>query len=176
MNMNLDDPHDHRELNTHVKNYVMAEFVAVPPDFDCISHLSMREHIGMFAIKDVDTTQVKIISDAVASSPVFSTMNNATLSPRSCFFFLQLLGELNLILKKIDNPLRRSQEAYKQFAKRWEDNHRTYVRGQDVDRISLLIVNIVPLLNQDIIDEAWESILELNQFQKELNESNYKFD
>jgi len=174
--MNLDDPNDHRELNTRVKNYVMAEFVAVPPDFDCMSHLSMREHIGMFAIKDVDTTQVKIISDAVASSPVFSTMNNATLNPRSCFFFLQLLGELNLILKGIDNPLRRSQEEYKQFAKRWEANRTTYVRGQDVDRISFIIVNIVPLLSQKIIDEAWESILELNQFQKEINETNYKFD
>ncbi|MHA1816166.1 MAG: hypothetical protein ACTSX1_09190 [Candidatus Heimdallarchaeaceae archaeon] len=175
-NMNLDDPSDHRELNVRVQNYVMAEFVAVPSDFDVISHLSMREHVGLFPIKHVDTAQVKVISDAVANSPVFSTMNNAIIDPFSCFFFLQLMGELNLILKKIDNPLRRSQEEYQKFAERWKRNRLTYVRGQDVDRMSFLIVNIVPLLNQTIIDEAWESIIDLNKYQKEIDETNYKFD
>jgi len=175
-NMNLDDSDDHRELNVHIKNYVMAEFVAVPPDFDCISHLSMREHVGIFSVKDVDIKQVKIISDAVASSPAFTSMNNATIHPASCFFFLQLMSELNLILKSIDNPLRRNQEEYKAFAKRWEHDHVSYIRGQDIERISFLIVNIVPLLGQNIIDEAWESIIELNQFQKEINENNYKLE
>ena len=176
MNMNLDDPQDHRELNLRIKNYVMAEFVAVPQDFDCKSHLSMREHVGIFPVKEANLTEVSIISTGVTNSAVFSTMNNPTLHPKSCFFFLQLLGELNLILKKIDNPLRRSQEQYKEFAKRWEDDHNTYVRGQEVERISFIIINIVPLLNQSIIDEAWDAILELKQFQKEINETNYKFD
>jgi len=176
MNMNIDDPQDHRELNTHIKNYVMAEFVAVPPDFDFKSHLTMREQVGMFKIKDVNLTQVKIISDAVASSPVFSTLNNATLNPTSCFFFLQLMGELNLVLKKIDNPLRRGQEQYKEFAKRWERDQGAYVRGQDVERISFLIINIVPLLDQTIIDEAWESLNELKKYQDEINNMKCKFD
>ena len=174
--MNLDESNDHRELNTHVKNYVMAEFVAVPPDFDFKSHLTMREQVGMFKIKDVNLSQVKIISDAVANSPVFSTLNNALLHPTSCFFFLQLMTELNLVLKGIDNPLRRSQEQYKGFAKRWEKDHRTYVRGQDIERISFLIINIVPLLDQTIINEAWESLRELKKYQNEINNTNYKFD
>ena len=176
MNMNMDDPHDHRELNTRVKNYIMAEFVAVPPDFDCMSHLSMREQVGIFEIKDVDLNQVKIISDAVKNSPVFSTLNNASLNPKSCFFFLQLLGELNLVVKGIDNPLRRSREQYKEFAQRWDETRLTYVRGQEVERISCLIVNIVPLLDQKIIDEAWDAIVEMNKFQTEIDETNYKFD
>ena len=176
MNMNLDDPHDHRELNTLVKNYVMAEFVAVPPDFDCVSHLSMREQVGIFKVKDVKLDQVKIISEAVASSPVFSTLNNALLNPKSCFFFLQLMGELNLVIKGIDNPLRRSREQYIEFAQRWENDHRTYVRGQEVQRISFLIVNIVPLLNQSIIDEAWEAIIEMQKYQQEVDTNNFKFD
>ncbi len=176
MNMNIDDPQDHRELNTHVKNYVMAEFVAVPPDFDFKSHLTMREQVGMFKIKDVNLTQVKIISDAVTNSPVFSTLNNALLDPTSCFFFLQLMVELNLVLKKIDNPLRRSQEQYKQFAKRWKSDQRTYVRGQNIEKISFLIVNVVPLLDQTIIDEAWESLTELKKYQNEINKMNCKFD
>ena len=176
MNMNIDDPEDHRELNTTIKNYIMAEFVAVPPDFDCISHLSMREHIGMFSIKRVNIDQVKVISDAVANSPVFGTMNNATLDPYSCFFYLQLLGELNLILKKIDNPLRRSQEEYKKFAERWRNNRRTYVRGQDIERISFLIVNIVPLMDQNIIGEALGTLDELKKHQDEINNNKFKVD
>lgn len=174
--MNLDNNNDVRELNAHVKNYVMAEFVAVPPDFDFKSHLTMREQVGMFNIKDVNLSQVKIISEAVTNSPVFSTLNNALLDPRSCFFFLQLMSELNLILKGIDNPLRRSQEQYKGFAKRWKSDHRTYVRGQDIERISFLIINIVPLLDQTIINEAWESLTELKKYQDEINNTNYKFD
>ncbi len=176
MNMNIDDSEDHRELNTTVKNYVMAEFVAVPPDFDCKSHLTMREQVGIFKIKDVNLTQVQIISDAVANSPVFSTLNNALLDPSSCFFFLQLLDELNLILKKIDNPLRRSQDQYKEFAKRWQNGNHTYVRGQDVERISFLIVNIVPLMGQNIVDEALGALSELKKYQDEINNNNYKFD
>jgi len=176
MNMNYDDPNDHRELNTRVKNYVMAEFVAIPPDFDCMSHLSMREQVGIFEIKDVNLDQVKLISDAVKGSPVFSTLNNAVLNPKSCFFYLQLLNELNLVIKGIDNPLRRSREQYKEFAKRWQEDRLTYMRGQEVQRISFLVVNIVPLLDQKIIDEAWDAIIELNAFQKEIDKNNYKFD
>jgi hypothetical protein len=175
-NMNLDDPDDHRELNTTVKNYVMAEFVAVPSDFDCQSHLSMREQVGIFNIKDVNLRHVQTISDAVANSPVFSTLNNALLDPTSCFFFLQLLDELNLILKKIDNPLRRGQDQYKEFAKRWRKDHLTYVRGQDVQKISFLIVNIFPLMSQNIIGEALDASNELRKYQDEINNTNYKFD
>lgn len=176
MNMNYDDPEDHRELNTFVKNYVMAEFVAVPSDFNCQSHLSMREQVGMFSMKRVNIDQVKVISDAVANSPVFSTMNNATLDPYSCFFYLQLLKELNLVLTKIDNPLRRSQEEYKKFAERWRNNRQTYVRGQDVERISFLIINIFPMMGQNIIGEALDAANELRKYQDEINNNNYKFD
>lgn len=176
MNMNVDHPDDRRELNTTVKNYVMAEFVAVPPDFDVHSHLTMREQVGIFSIKDVNMGQVEIISEAVTNSAVFSTLNNALLDPKSCFFFLQLLSELKLILKKIDNPLRRSQDEYKEFAKRWVDERHNYVRGQDVLRISFLIVNVVPLMSQKIIDEAWSALEEMQKYQNEINKSNPKFD
>jgi hypothetical protein len=176
MNMNIDDPEDHRELNTTIKNYVMAEFVAVPPDFDCQSHLTMREQVGIFNIKDVNLRHVQTISNAVANSPVFSTLNNALLDPSSCFFFLQLLDELNLILKKIDNPLRRTQEKYKIFAKRWQNDRLTYVRGQEVQKISFLIVNVVPLMSQNIIDEAWGALDDLKKYQDEINNNNFKVD
>jgi len=174
--MNIDDVDDHRELNTTIKNYVMAEFVAVPQDFDLKSHLTMREQVGIFNIKDINLEQVNIISTSVANSPVFSTLNNALLDPVACFFYLQLLGELKLILKEIDNPLRRSQQEYIKFAEHWKKDRLTYVRGQDVLRISFLIVNVVPLLSQNIIDEAWTALEELQLYQKDIDATNPKFD
>jgi len=176
MNMNLDDPNDYRELNTRIKNYIMAEFVAVPPDFDLKSHLSMREQVGIFDIKDVDLKQVELISSSVTCSPVFCSLNNAILHPRSCFFFLQLLDELNLILKKIDNPVRRGRQEYKSFAEKWEQDRHNYVHGQEVFRISLIIINVVQFMNQEIIDEAWKAMESLQQYQKEVDSLNFKFD
>jgi hypothetical protein len=176
MNMNLDDPHDHQELNLTIENYVMAEFVAVPPDFDIKSHLTMREQVGLFKVEEIDLNQLEIISSAVANSPVFSTMNNATLNPKSCFFFLQLMTELNLVLKKIDNPIRRAQGDYEWWVKQWTNQDFNYVRGQDVKRMSFLIVNVVPLMSQSIIDEAWTALEELQKYQTEINKSNPKFD
>lgn len=174
--MNEETADNSRELNLRIKNYVMAEFVAVPPGFDLQSHLSMREHVGLFEVKGIDIEKVGILSDAIANSAVFSTLNNALLPPDICFFYLQLLSELNLILKKIDNPLRRSQEEYKEFAKRWHQDRRNFFRGQEVERMSFLIVNVCHLFNQSIIDEAWDSVIEVMKYQEEINSMNYKLD
>lgn len=174
--MNEETPDNHRALNLRIKNYVMAEFVAVPSDFELKSHLSMREHVGLFEVKDIDIEKVDILSQAIANSAVFSTLNNALLPPDICFFYLQLLSELNLILKKIDNPLRRSQEEYKEFAKRWHQDRRNFFRGQEVERMSFLIVNVCHLFNQNIIDEAWKALIEVKKYQKEINEMNFKLD
>lgn len=176
MNMNLDDPDDYRMLNTRIKNYIMAEFVAVPPDFNLRSHLSMREQVGIFDIKDVDLNQVELIASGVKYSPVFCSLNNAVLHPRSCFFFLQLLDELNLILKKVDNPIRRRRQEYKSFAKQWEQDRHNYVQGQEVFRISLIIINAVQFMNQEIIDEAWKAMEDLQTYQKEVDALNFKLD
>ena len=170
--MNLDDANDHRELNTQVDDYIVAEFVAVPENFDLDAHLSMREQVGIFAVNQIDTKQVHIISQGVVNSAVFSTMNNALLSPQSCMFYLLLLGELGLILKKVDNPLRRLNYSYEDFIKHWENERYNFVRGQQVLRINFLIVNIVPLLQQDVIDEAVKAANDIIKYQEEINQFN----
>jgi hypothetical protein len=178
MNMNIDDPYDHRELNTRVENYVMAEFVAVSPDFDLKSHLSMREQVGMFEIKNMNLHQANIFLDGIKHSAVFSTMNNALINPNISFFVLNLLNELGLVLKKVDNPLRRemSSEIYKSFAKHWESGRLNYVRGQDVSRISFLIINVVHLFNDEIYKEALDAMENISKFQEEINSTNFKLD
>ena len=72
--------------------------------------------------------------------------------------------------------LRLKRDRNIQFAKRWKDDNRTFVRGQEIERISFLIINVVPLLDQTIIDEAWESLTELKKYQDEINNTNCKFD
>ena len=178
MNMNLDDPNDHRELNTVVENYVMAEFVAIPPDFDIKSHLSMREQVGIFEVKNMDVEKAIVFSNAIRGSAVFNTMNNALINPNICFFVLQLFQELGLILKTIDNPMRRSmnKEEYKEWSKRWETGRYNYVRGQEVLRISFLIVNVVHMLNDTVYEEAVKAMEKTQKLQKEINSMTYNLD
>ena len=170
--MNLDDADDRRRLNTTVTNYTVAEFVAVPADFKIESHLHFREKFGIFEIEDVHLKQVGIISDVVKNSAVFASMNNALLDPKCCMFFLYILTELGLILSKVDNPIRRSNEdTYIQFAKRWAKDRFTYVRGQEIMRINFLIVNIVHLLSEEIIGEAMKAIKNVQKYQIEVNKA-----
>jgi hypothetical protein len=179
MAMNLDDPNDFRELNTHVKNYVMAEFVAVPPNFDLKSHLSMREQVGMFAIKNMDIEKASIFVDTIKHSAVFSSLNNALIHPSICFFVLNLFQELGLILQAIDNPIRREmdKDAYMRYAKWWEQNRRhQHMRGQEVERISFLIVNVVHLFNDSVYKEAIEAMERVTKYQEEVNSMNFKLE
>lgn len=178
MNMNLDDPYDHRVLNTEIKNYVMAEFVAIPPDFDLQSHLSMREHVGIYEVKNMNTHQAQIFVDSIKNTAVFCSMNNALINPNISFFVLQLFQDLNLVLKSVDNPMRRgmSKDVYMDWAKRWETGRHNYIRGQEVMRISFLIVNVVHLFQEDVYKEAMKAMEEVHKFQQEINSMDFKLD
>jgi len=169
----IDNSHEMIDQST-IDNYVLAEFVAIPPDFDIQSHLSMREHIGLFELKDINLKQLSIISDGVANSALFSSMNNPNINSNTCLFFLQLISELNLIIKNIYNPLRRSNIEYKQLSKRYENDKSGYIQEQHA--ISFLIINIVPLLNNKIIDESWDAMNDIYKFQIEVNKNEFKID
>jgi len=176
--MNLDDPNDHRELNTVVENYVMAEFVAIPPDFDIHSHLSMREQVGIYDIKHMDLSKAEVFTDAIKNTVVFNSMNNALIDPNICFFVLQLFQDLGLILKKVDNPMRRGMngEAFEDWSKRWETGRHNYIRGQEVLRMSFLIVNVVHLFQDEIYEEAIKAMEEVHKYQNEVSSMNYNLD
>lgn len=169
--MNLDDPQDHRQLNLRMDNYIITEVVAVPENFDIKSNLRMREQLNMFEIKNVNLDQLEKISIAVQYTPIFSSMNNPLLSPYSVMYYLNVLDELNLIIKSIHSPLRyRNQKSeYLEFCKNWNEEIYTYVRGQEVKRISFVIINIVQLLKQNVIDEAISSVNNLTEFQNQAN-------
>jgi len=178
MNMNIDDPYDHRELNTVVNNYVMAEFVAVPPNFDIHSHLSMRENVGIFQVEKMDLRKAQIFTDAIKHSAVFNSMNNALIDPNICFFVLQLFQELGLVVKSIDNLMRRgmSDKIYMHWAKKWRDGRYNYVRGQEVLRINFLIINVVHFLNDAVYKEAIKAMEEVQKLQAEIDSMDYDLD
>jgi hypothetical protein len=176
--MNLDDSNDYREMNIKITNYVMAEFVAIPPTFNLRNHLTMREHIGMFEVKNMNIKQAEIFVDSIKSSAVFSSMNNAIINPSICFFVLQLFQDLGLVLNSIDNPMRRNQsnEIYKWWSNHWEQDRTTYVRGQEIMRISFLIVNVVHLLNDEVYGEALKVIENIEKLQSEIENVNVNLD
>jgi hypothetical protein len=161
-----------------IDNYIMAEFVAVPPDFNLESHLSMREHVGIYEVKNMNLTQANAFIDAIKSSPVFCSMNNPLMNPNICFFVLQLLQDLNLIIKSVDNPMRRymNKDVFMHWAKHWKSGRSHTIRGQEVIRMNFLIVNVVHLFQEHVYEEALKAMDEVVQFQTEVDSMNFNLD
>ena len=177
---NIDDPYNHvrDEANSIIDNYFTVEFVAIPPDFDISNYLSLREQAGIFGdFKNVNLSQVRKIADGAKFSPVFSVLNNSSLSIDSCLYFLYVINELGLIVKSIHNPVRTSASSYKDFLE-WHNNadgDYMYIRGQTTKRINIVIVNIFPLMNQNVITEAMEIAVKLQEYQLEVDTNLRKF-
>lgn len=166
--MSESDQH-HSRASYRVDNYHTVEIVAVPPDFDIVNYLSIREQAGIFKQKHVNTKHIQIIAEGVRSSPVFAMMNNTHISPVTCMFFIKIMKELGLILKSIHNPLRKDLDVY---MKRVDENPSSYlyVAGQEIKRINFTIINIFPMMSQEVLDEAVDSAKNLQVYQKEVNE------
>ena len=162
-----------RELNTIVETtYTAVEFVAVAPDFDVTNYLSLREGAGIFKFNKVNLYHVIKIADAVKHSPVFATMNNALLSASSCMYFLSIVNELGLILKSIHNPMRMDGSKYTEFIKQYEKTNESYIyiRGQEIKHLNFIIINLFSMMNQNVINEAFETAQSLQQYQTEVDE------
>jgi len=167
-NMNEDDPDDHRMMNTMVNEYFMAEVVAVPDNFEITNHLKMREAAGIFDHEKINLRDLVTISMAVRATPIFSVLNNPLISPDTCMYFLHIMGELGLIINSVDNPIKRNREEYKVFLERWKEERIVYVRGQDVKRMNFIVINLVPLYQQNVIDEAVKAVESVLEHTKEV--------
>jgi hypothetical protein len=162
-----------------IDNYVMAEFVAVTSDFNVETHLSMREKVGVFGVENVNMHNVKLISTCISHSPIFSTMNNPNVNPNTMFFILQLYYELGLIVKSLDNPCRRggNQDIYEMYSKRWSDKKGfNHIRGQDIKRISFLIVNVCHILSEDVYQEAVTAAKNIQKWQTDIDSVDFNLD
>lgn len=152
-------------------NLTLAEFVVVPPEFNIEYFMSMREKMGMFSLKEINAKEVEIIAMGIANSPVFSSMNNRNLNSISCMFVLDILDQLNLVLRSIPNPLRRDRASYAEHAQFMSASGFSSIRMQQSDGLNFLIVNMYHVFNQNIIDQAWEAIQSVEKFQEEIKQS-----
>lgn len=156
-NMNEDRPQDGLTLSA-IKEYLMIEAVAVPPNFQIENHLKMREAAGIFENEHVNLKQLALISEGVKASPIFASLNNPLIEPHTCMYFLHIMQELGLVVTKVDNPVKRNRQEYESFLNSWGKQQVNYVRGQDVYRMNFIVINLYQLYQQDIMDEVVEAI------------------
>ncbi|MFW9871862.1 MAG: hypothetical protein ACFFG0_02085 [Candidatus Thorarchaeota archaeon] len=161
----------------NVKDYFLIEFVAVPQEFDIGSYLTLREHIGQFNDAPVDLTTIKKIMDGIRYSPVCSLLHNALLPPETGLYVLSILDELNLVIRSIPNPLRSawSRSDYKNMIGRITESkqrrYRIHIGGQDAEKVNLVIVNLFPMLQKHVLDEAAKISKSLEKYQKEVDDN-----
>lgn len=164
---------EYSKLNEHGRfdKILILEYVVIPPGFDILNHLKMREQIGIFENKNIELPHLKIISDSISFSPVFSILNNIKISIVSCIFFLKIIDELDLVVRSIHNPLRRSYENL------IKNNGQT-----DVDLLitmnchadtvfNFVIINLACVYNDNTINEVIEKCNKVYQEQEEYKES-----
>jgi hypothetical protein len=148
-------------------DYVLAEVVAIPEDFKLENHLKMRERMGIFKSSMVNIKHLNLISESVKYSPFFIVLNNQNISIHSCMYYLHIVNELGLVLKSVDNPIRKST-TYENYVSRLKQDDFQILRGIEFKRIHFIIVNVVPLLQQNVIQEASQAIANIQQYQKEI--------
>jgi len=166
-NMNMDDPDDSNELAVTLEHYLVAEVVAIPPEFELTHHLKMREQMGIFESTKVSLKELLIMADGVKYSPFFMIINNLNISIQSCMYFLHIINELGLVLKGVHNPIRKS-DTYERFTKEWDQNKWNIIRGQEVKSLHFIIINVVPFLQQDAVDEAIKIVNNILSYQTEI--------
>ena len=171
-NMNLDDPYD----ASHVKNYHLCEFVAIPTNFTIEQHLKMREQMGMFPSPNINLKQLMVLAEGVKNSSVTTIMNNVSISIQTCLYFIYILNELGVVLSSIHNPLRLNSDDYLNLIKYHDntDNNRHYIRGQTYDTMNMIIVNVFHLFNEITLEEALGIAESLKKHQEEFDD-NLKF-
>jgi len=156
---------DHQ--NEYVKDYMTVEIVAIPPDFDILNYLSLREQAGIFKNKKINKQHLEIIAEGVKASPVFSMLNNIRIDPATCLYFLKVIHELGLVLKSLYNPMRNHIDMY---LEQMEERGQVYIRGQRTETVNFTIINIFPMMNDDVISEAMSIATKLHEYQIEVDE------
>ena len=61
------------------------------------------------------------------------------------------------------------REYMEQYLKQFETSHDIYIKGQEAERVHFTIVNIFPLINEDVISEAMTIAAKLQTYQTEFD-------
>lgn len=153
--------------NEYVDNYMTIEVVAIPPDFDILNYLSLREQAGIFKHKRINKKHLEVIAEGVKASPIFSMLNNIRIDPATCLYFLKVIHELGLVLKSLYNPMRDSIDHYLESM---SEHDTVYIRGQRTETVNFTIINIFPMMNDEVIGEAMSIAEKMQEYQKDVDE------
>jgi hypothetical protein len=142
--------------NTIFENYCAVEVVALPPNFDILSHLTMREQSGIFENPHISLKHLQVISMGVQSTAIFTLLNNPSVTLQSVAYFLQILDELGFIIKGINGDV--SPGHYREYARIVE--HYTgsqgilYFKGHQSKTINFTFINMIQILDNDVIEQS----------------------
>jgi len=146
-------------------NFTILEVVAIPANFDISSFLSLREQHGMSRYDGLDLEQVKFLAESAKNSPILALFDNK-LRSGSVLYLLSILEELNLVVKSIHNPIRKTYQQYENFL-----DYNLRMAPEDRYSLNIILINIFLFVGDEIIKESLEIAMNLQKYQVELNKS-----
>ena len=147
---------------------VIVEFIAIPPDLDINNFLSVPESVGRFKSHHVKKETILLIGKSIQNSPTY-TLSNATVSViYSCLTLLNILQELDLTVSTASN-IKGSNTRYKDFL---ESGFFDELDPRETTtNFVIVIVNLFPLMSENLIEGALTSLVKLEEFQEEINQT-----
>jgi hypothetical protein len=146
---------------------IIIECIALPPDLDLNTFLSIPESVGRFTDKRMDKNQILTIGQSIQASPVFTLTFAKPSVFVSCITFLKILQELDLTVKGISNT-KSSNISYNDFLSMLDP----LSRDDDLlTEIIIVVINLFPLISDNIMENALKSLVNLEEFQREIQES-----
>lgn len=149
----------------------VIEFVAVPDFFDIEDYLSIRESTGF--VDTVDLKQMRLIAESIRYSTIFSTGDNYSISATTVFMLLHIYDELDLVINlSSEKPWRPRGVTFETVAGWHTQRDRDISTGNRRDRpMSFVIVNLLQLQQEGILERALQSVVKLEEYVKDLNET-----
>ena len=126
---------------------IIIECVALPPDLDLNTFLSIPESVGRFKDKRMNKKQILTIGQSIQASPVFTLTFAKPSVFVSCITFLKILQELDLTVKGISNT-KASNINYNDFLSSLDP----LCRDDDLlSEVVVVVINLFPLISDNII-------------------------
>ncbi len=156
-----------RDYNAWGEQRVIIECVALPPELDLNTFLSIPESVGRFPDSRMNKKQIFLIGTSIQSSPIFTLTNAKPSVFISCITFLKILQELDLTVQGISN-VKSSNIKYDDFISSLDPLTKD---DELFSEIVVVVINLFPLISENIMEGALGSILKLEEFQTEVQES-----
>lgn len=151
---------------------VTIEFVALPSTFNIDNHLSMRESVNQFMNQKITLKNVRLISQSIVSTPVFSISSVSVKVMAAALMVLTIIKELNLSVERVSSWLSKNS-SYKDLLQphgHWFTDDE-YGDRSSISKGTLVIVNLYQLIEQGILNDVIEKVVEIEDYANSVTES-----